>query len=130
MGSLVYATGRPEPINFADRTLAHLQIVIGSKLRLRQSLFFSWLEPVGARGGRGSIWLDAAIPLAFNYDSSERDKINRESLELLMTSANSSVGLQLVAEPVALPVAPPVVVERELVLAARAWSSAADLVSS
>jgi hypothetical protein len=130
MGSLVYPTGRSDPINFSDRTLAHLQIVIGSKLRLRQSFFFSWVEPVGAGGGRGSIWLDANIPLAFNYESSERYKINREWLELLMASANSSVGLQLVAEPVALHAAPPVVAVKKVVLAPRAWSSAADLVRS
>jgi hypothetical protein len=130
MGSLVYATGRPQPIELSDRSLAHLQIVIGSKLRLRQSFFFSWLEPVGAGGGRGSIWLDTTIPLAFNYESSERYKINRDWLELLMASANSSVGLHLVAEPLALPVAPPIVMKKKVAVVTRAWSSAADLVRS
>jgi hypothetical protein len=128
MGSLVYATGRPDAIQFDDRTLAHLQIVIGAKLRLRQSLFFSWLDSVDIGGGRGSIWLDATIPLAFSYTKSERHKINREWLELLMASANSSVGLQLMSEPVQ----PLVAVEKTetTVLVQRAWSSADNLVST
>jgi hypothetical protein len=128
MGSLVYATGRPDAIHFDDRTLAHLQIVIGAKLRLRQSFFFSWLDSVDIGGGRGSIWLDATIPLAFSYAKSERQRINREWLELLMASANSSVGLQLMAEPIE----PPIAVEKveKAVLVQRAWSSADNLVST
>jgi hypothetical protein len=122
MGSLVYATGRPDAIAFDDRTLAHLQIVIGAKLRLRQSFFFSWLDSVDIGGGRGSVWLDATIPLAFSYAKSERHKINREWLELLMGSANSSVGLQLMSEPTE----PLVAVEKteKIALVQRAWSSA------
>lgn len=128
MGSLIYATGRLGAVQFDDRTLAHLQIVIGAKLRLRQPFFFSWLDAVDIGGGRGSIWLDATIPLAFNYTKSERQRINREWLELLMTSANSNVGLQLMSEPIQ----PLVAVEKsqKVILVERAWSSADSLVST
>jgi hypothetical protein len=119
MGSLTYAAGSQEAIQFDDRTLAHLQIVIGSKLRLRQSFFFSWLDPASLGSGRGSIWLDATIPLAFGYAKSERHKINRDWLELLMASANSSTGLQLIAEP-----QEPHAVREPVVLGDRQWSSA------
>jgi hypothetical protein len=125
MGSLTYAAGRDDAIQFDDRTLAHLQIVIGSKLRLRQSFFFSWLDPVGLGGGRGSIWLDATIPLAFSYEHSVRHKINRDWLELLMASANSSTGLQLTIEPLE-----PDAILEPIVLRERRWSSADALVRS
>jgi hypothetical protein len=119
MGSLTYAAGGENAIRFDDRTLSHLQIVIGSKLRLRQSFFFSWLDPASLGSGRGSIWLDATIPLAFSYEHSARQKINREWLELLMASANSSIGLQLTAEPLE-----PVAAREPIVLGDRHWSSA------
>jgi hypothetical protein len=119
MGSLTYAAGGQDAIQFDDRTLSHLQIVIGSKLRLRQSFFFSWLDPAGLGGGRGSIWLDATIPLAFSYENSVRQKVNREWLELLMTSANSSVGLQLMVEP-----QEPAAAREPIKLSDRQWSSA------
>jgi len=125
MGSLAYAACRPDSIHFDDRTLAHLQIVIGSKLRLRQSFFFSWLDPVESGGGRGSIWLDSTIPLVFDYAKSERHRINRDWLELLMISANSTVGLQLMPEPVE----PPLEVDK-VALVRRSWSSADNLVTA
>jgi hypothetical protein len=123
MGILSYGSGVQHPIEFDDRTLAHLQVVIGSKLRQRQSFFFSWLESVDGGGGRGSIWIDAAIPLGFAYASAQRYKTNREWLEVLMISANSVNGLQLTPEPQE-PATDPVH------LLDRSWSSAADLVRS
>ena len=125
MGILSYGSSVQNPIEFDDRTLAHLQVVIGSKLRQRQSFFFSWLELVDGGGGRGSIWIDAAIPLSFAYSSAQRYKINREWLEELMTSANSVSGLQLTPEPQAPPPA-----ADPIHLLDRSWTSAADLVRS
>jgi hypothetical protein len=125
MGVLNYGSSAGHPIEFDDRTLAHLQVVIGSKLRVHQSFFFSWLETVDGGGGRGSIWIDGSIPLAFTYSTAQRFPINRDWLEVLMTSANSSTGLQLIPEPQE---------QRQtvepIVAIARSWSSAADLVRS
>ncbi len=99
MGILNYGASARHLIEFDDRTLSHLQVVIGAKLRQRQPFFLSWLESADGGSGRGSIWIDAAIPLTFHYKSSQRFAINREWLEILMTSANSTVGLQLTLEP-------------------------------
>jgi hypothetical protein len=98
MGKLVY--GESFEVQFDDRPLAHLQIVIGAKLRRRESFFFSWRDEGGVEGGgRSSLWLDTAIPLVFRYNDARMPAINRHWLEILSVSANSSQGLQLTAEP-------------------------------
>jgi hypothetical protein len=125
MGILTYGSRVQQPIEFDDRTLAHLQVVIGSKLRQRQSFFLSWLESIDGGSGRGSIWIDGAIALNFAYASAQRYKINRDWVEVLMTSANSANGLQLTPEPQKRPPTadPTHVIDRS-------WTSAADLVRS
>ena len=99
MGSLRYAVRGTSPILIDDRTLAHLQIVIGTKLRLQQAFFFSWIDDVHSGGGRTSIWIDTRMQLSLSYDTDQRSSINRVWLEALMLSANSPQGLLLIAEP-------------------------------
>jgi hypothetical protein len=83
---------------FDDRVLAHLQIVVGLKLRRNEGFFLSWHDPDGEGAGRNSIWIDSSIPLIFRYNGGRMPKINREWLEILTTSSNSSGGLQLTDE--------------------------------
>jgi hypothetical protein len=99
MGILTYGASAQHQIEFDDRTLAHLQAVVGAKLRQRQSFFFSWLAPADRGSGRRSIWIDASIPLTFHYSAEQRIKLNRDWYELLLASANSSNGLLLIVEP-------------------------------
>jgi hypothetical protein len=99
MGFLTYGASAQHQVEFDDRTLAHLQAVIGAKLRQRQSFFFSWLAPADRGSGRRSIWVDASIPLSFHFSTEPRIKLNRDWYELLLASANSSNGLLLIAEP-------------------------------
>lgn len=98
LGVLLYGEAKLE-VEFDDRTLAHLQLVIGSKLRRGESFFFSWVDPQTTGGGRSSIWMEGSIPLVFRYRSSKRQEINREWLEQLTLSANQPQGLRLVEEP-------------------------------
>jgi hypothetical protein len=102
LGSLSYPVRGTYPVSIDDRTLAHLQVVIGSKLRLRQSFFFNWIDDLGTGGGRTSIWIDSTIQLTFTYTANERHHINRAWLGALMESANSAQGLQLVSEPLSI----------------------------
>jgi len=88
-------------VAFDDRALAHLQAVIGAKLRRHESFFFSWSNGVEHGGGRDSIWVDGAIPLQFMYAINAREILNRDWIELLSKSANSALGLQFLDEPVA-----------------------------
>ena len=96
MGKLLYGTP-PTEVDFDDRVLVHLQIVIGAKLRRRESFFFSWKNDVQVGDGRTSIWMDAAIPLAFKYSGGRVPIVNREWLDLLTASANSGFVFQLSA---------------------------------
>lgn len=98
MGKILYGDSGIEVI-FDDRAMAHLQLVIGAKLRRGESFFFSWKDDVSVGDGRSSIWLSSAIPLYFRYSGSKPVSINREWLEVLTLSANSTVGLQFSAEP-------------------------------
>lgn len=105
MGKILYGDSGIEVV-FDDRAMAHLQLVIGAKLRRNESFFFSWKDDVSVGDGRSSIWLSSAIPLYFRYSGSKPVTINREWLEILTASANSTVGLQFTAEPNAYTPAP------------------------
>lgn len=98
MGSLIYGESGIE-VQFEDRVLAHLQLVIGAKLRRRESFFFSWKDDPKVGDGRSTVWLDPAIPLYFKYSGSRSPMINREWLDLLIADANSPQGLHLLDEP-------------------------------
>jgi hypothetical protein len=96
MGVLVY--GGRQAIEFDDRLLAHLQIVIGSKLRRREGFYLSWKEEIGVGGGRATIWLDPAISLMFHYETASPLDINREWLQSLTLASNSPRGLIVMEE--------------------------------
>jgi len=84
---------------FDDRTLAHLQVVIWSKLRRGEPFSFTWTEGSSNSAGRTSIWISANIPLSFQFFGSKSPSLNRAWLDILMKSASSPGGLQVLAEP-------------------------------
>jgi hypothetical protein len=98
MGTLIYGNAGFS-VDFDDRTLVHLQLVIGPKLRRQESFFFTWSNGVESGHGRTSLWMDRSVPMIFQCVDDTRYDINREWLELLSIAANSAQGLQLVAEP-------------------------------
>jgi hypothetical protein len=96
MGTLTYDV--VSKVEFDDRTLVHLQIVIASKLRRGESFNLSWTrEPQGT--GRTTIWMHPAIPIVYEFQEVKTPAINREWLNALMETANSPTGLRLVPEP-------------------------------
>ncbi|HEY5229456.1 MAG TPA: ATP-dependent DNA ligase [Galbitalea sp.] len=105
MGKLLYGSSRVE-IEFDDRVLAHLQLVLSPKLRRHEGFFFSWRDDPAIGDGRSSIWLETSIPLFFRFASAERHQLNREWLEELTQSANQPAGLNLSAEPGEAPLRP------------------------
>ncbi|SFH57324.1 ATP-dependent DNA ligase [Cryobacterium levicorallinum] len=98
MGTLLY--GNPGiVITFDDRALMHLQIVISTKLRRRESFIFTWSDSADEGSGRSAIWLDPTSTLYYRYFGSRTPSINRDWIEALMLSANSAGGLAFIAEP-------------------------------
>ncbi|WAC51461.1 ATP-dependent DNA ligase [Frigoribacterium sp. SL97] len=97
MGKLAY--DRSLTIDFDDRTLAHLQIVIGMKMRRGESFYFSWKDDHQVGDGRTSIWLHPTIPLVYKYYGSRSPAINPAWIHALEVSANTNAGLQIVPEP-------------------------------
>lgn len=96
MGSLSY--GGAEYL-FEDRLLQHLQIVITTKLRRRESFALTWVPAVES-GTREAIWIDNGFPLRFRYDDTTAPSINRVWLEQLMDGTHRPTGLTLFPEPV------------------------------
>jgi len=101
VGSLYYGDNA-QPIQIEDRALAHLKIVIATKLRRNESFTLSWRHPEGDPAGRSTIWLHPSIPLRFVFDLPETPQLSREWIETLAHSANSSGGITLIEEHLAL----------------------------
>ncbi|GGM58498.1 hypothetical protein GCM10010489_32680 [Microbacterium saperdae] len=97
VGTLNYGVAT-EPIHIEDRALAHLKIVIATKLRRNESFTLSWKHPDGDAPGRSTIWLHPSIPLRFTFDDAEAPMINVKWIEDLMLSANSTGGILLIDE--------------------------------
>ena len=97
MGKLTY--DHSLTIEFDDRVLAHLQIVIGMKLRRNEAFYFSWKDDQRVGDGRTTIWVHPTIPLVFKYYGSRMPAVNREWIAVLEHSANTSQGLHIVEEP-------------------------------
>jgi hypothetical protein len=97
MGKIVYDS--TFTVDFEDRVLAHLQLVIGAKLRRGEAFFFSWKDDPNNGDGRTVIWVHPHIPLTFKFYGGRQPAVNRAWVEALMLTANSPQGLQLVGEP-------------------------------
>jgi hypothetical protein len=97
MGKFTYGTA--VAVDFDDRTLAHLQIVIGIKLRRGESFYFSWKDDQQVGDGRTAIWLDPTIPLVYKYYGSRPPSINPAWVHALELTANTNTGLRVVPEP-------------------------------
>ena len=98
MGKFVYGTPSVT-IEFDDRVLVHLKMVIATKLRRGESFLFNW-EPAGESDtSMCSVWLHPSIPMQFEFFGNREPRLNRAWLEELMRSANSNSGLRVLPEP-------------------------------
>lgn len=94
MGSLHYGSP-PATFELDDRTLAHVELVMLAKLRRNESFALTLDAP---QGGRSTVWVNAASTLRFDFDSATHE-INRDWLDELIDSANTTAGMQIVPEP-------------------------------
>ncbi|GGH41788.1 DUF7882 family protein [Microbacterium album] len=99
MGILHYGSAAT-PIHIDDRALAHLKVVVVSKLRRSESFTVSWQHPEDDGPGRSTIWVHPSIPVRFEFDEPVAPELNREWIEELAHSANALGGITLIAEHV------------------------------
>lgn len=97
MGKFIYEG--TVKVDFDDRTLAHLQIVIGGKLRRNESFHFTWKDDTSIGDGRTSVWLHSHCAIVYKYYGSRRPRLNTAWIDALAFTANSPGGLYLVPEP-------------------------------
>lgn len=97
MGTFIYEGGVRN--DFEDRLLAHLQVVVGNKLRRGEPFSFVWKDDISTGGGRTSVWVHPRANLVFTFHGGRPPALNRAWLEALMTTANSPTGLYVVPEP-------------------------------
>lgn len=95
---LLYYGGTPDPIQIEDRALAHLKVVIATKLRRNESFTLSWRHPDGDTPGRSTIWLHPSIPLRFVFADPEPPVLQPEWITAMAHSANTSGGITVVPE--------------------------------
>jgi len=95
MGTLVHGT---MSVEFEDRLLTHLQIVIVQRFRRNEPLLVSWLDALEIGDGRSSLWMTPTLPVYFKFAGSRVPTINTEWLHTLTESAASSTGLILSTE--------------------------------
>ncbi|WP_345801422.1 ATP-dependent DNA ligase [Microbacterium sp. AZCO] len=97
MGKFVYEG--VVKVDFEDRTLAHLQLVIGTKLRRGEAFHFSWRDDPSIGDGRTTVWIHPRCSLVYKFYGSRRPSLNRAWIDALSFTANSPSGLYVVPEP-------------------------------
>lgn len=97
MGYLYYGEAA-EPIRIEDRMLAHLKVVLATKLRRNESFTLSWQHREGEQAGRSTLWLHPSISLRFVFDEAEEIVLSQNWLAELSMSASSSGGIRLTDE--------------------------------
>lgn len=99
MGTLYYGNTQ-QPIEIADRVLAHVKVVVATKLRRGESFTLSWRHTDDVPGARSTIWLHPSIPLRFAFGSPEAETLDPVLLRELVNAANSASGMAIdVAAP-------------------------------
>jgi hypothetical protein len=101
MGTLLYGSP-PSELAIDDRTLAHLKVVMISKLRRNEPFVMSWDTPEDGESQHMSLWIHPSIPLQFKFVGGRPSALNSEWLELLARSALTTDGLHVMPEPAAL----------------------------
>ena len=94
MGTLYYG-GTLEEIEVPDRLLAHVKVVITTKLRRHESFTLTWRHAQGDAIGRSTIWLGPSIPLRFVFDTPDVEILDAELLKQFAVGANSTAGLTI-----------------------------------
>jgi hypothetical protein len=81
-----------------DRTLAHLQTVITTKLRRNEGFLLQWERPVERGSGRGAAWIHPYCDLTYDYEGGRDVSLDHEELDRMMAEASGTRGLRISVE--------------------------------
>lgn len=93
MGHLTYGALQ-RMIVVEDRLLAHIEVVVLSRLRRNNAFAMRWTQ-TGEQGGRRTIWIHQSTDLYFEYDEAQQPELDRELLDQLAKAADSNAGINL-----------------------------------
>ena len=99
MGKFIYENN--VKVDFDDRALAHLLVVINSKLRRGESFAFTWKDDASVGNGRTTVWMHPSAGLVYKFYGARSPALNRAWIDALAFTANSPGGLYLVPETTA-----------------------------
>ncbi|MCC4908059.1 hypothetical protein [Microbacterium sp. cx-59] len=94
MGDLFYGNGS-KSIAIPDTLLAHVKVVVSTKLRRNEAFTLSWRHSGADVPGRTTLWIQPSIPLRFVFESPEPEVLNSALLKDMAQQANSSSGLTI-----------------------------------
>lgn len=94
MGRLKY-DNTAAAILIDDEMLAHIKVVVATKLRRQESFMMTWVPVDGGAAGRVSAWIHPSVPLVFIFDTDEPTPIDPQRLEELMQATNATGELVL-----------------------------------
>jgi len=98
MGTLYYGDTRAA-IAIDDRQLAHLRVVMISKLRRNEPFSLSWKNTGDDR--RSTVWVSSQTTLQFEFDEAETPELDMAILERLSREASTARGLSAETSEVA-----------------------------
>ena len=97
MSTLYYGSSE-HAIEIEDYALAHLKVVIATKLRRNESFTLSWRHDGDQPLGRSTIWLHPSIQLRFEFDEPTPPPLDPARIHAYATSANTSGGVLIPEE--------------------------------
>jgi len=92
MGVLFYGSAE-HAIEIDDVALAHLKVVIATKLRRNESFTLSWMHDSDQPLGRSTIWLHPSIELRFTFEEPTPPPLDPARIQAYANSANTSGGI-------------------------------------
>jgi hypothetical protein len=81
-----------------DRILAHLQVVITTKLRRNEPFLIRWERPAEMGSGRGGFWIHPGCDLTFEYEGNREPSLDHEELDRMMVAASVNAGIRITGE--------------------------------
>ncbi|WP_404442414.1 ATP-dependent DNA ligase [Microbacterium marinum] len=88
-------------VDLDDRILAHIQLVMTTKLRRGEGFTFMWRNDASLGDGRQVVWIHPGADLSWQFHGSRQPSLNPAWLDALSHVANSPSGLYVVPEPAA-----------------------------